>query len=140
VSIGDRSRLRRPADLEFKTQGSATVEMSKTQDGSKQTEGDDTEHPQGQRQLQDGGGLSGDSLALVATAILGMASFLVQARLSTKDFPLSERAFFFLLHGVFVGGLYGRLCENKFLSSSRRGSPRRSKKSGRRSTGPRPCG
>jgi hypothetical protein len=39
------------------------------------------------RQLQQGqgGGVSVDSLALIATATLGMASFIVQARLSAKE-------------------------------------------------------
>jgi hypothetical protein len=97
VSIGDRSRLRRLADiyLESGITGNEANEDSGRSDVKlaplpKWTVDEDTA-PQERHQLQEGGktsgddGLSGDSLALVATAILGMASFLVQARLSAKE-------------------------------------------------------
>jgi hypothetical protein len=88
VSIGDRSRLRRLANSGSETENQDSD--IKLGHAPYRYTGDDQTITtlQRPRQLQDGvggAGLSEDSLALVATAVLGMASFLVQARLSAKE-------------------------------------------------------
>jgi hypothetical protein len=96
VSLGDRSKVRHHfgallQDDDTRISGYPTLHegMRAAQDGAPLTASNlpligQPEAPP-RRQLQSSGGISSDSLALMATAALGILSFIVQARASANE-------------------------------------------------------
>ena len=87
LALSDRSKLRRMIDQPILT---AASQLQQQPMGALRKENTHTSpDPATVRRLQDSGsGLSSDSIALMATAALGMTSFIVQAITEKRSVPV----------------------------------------------------